>query len=205
MYEDMIHYVKEFLQNADAKAALSSSKFPFRDRFDHTLRVYKWALRINEVEKGDEEILSIAAIFHDVGKWVKNNKPHALVGSEICDTYLRNISYPEAKRTRVVNAIKYHSSKSREDLDLTLEDKILMDADMLDEVGATAVLWDSMATALQKEGSYFKAYQRHVKFFKSLDNHKKYIKTATGAKLYQERLDFLELFIDQLEFELGIK
>lgn len=205
MYEDMLHYVKEFLQSPDAKAALLSSKFPFRDRFDHTLRVYKWALRINEIEKGDEEIISIAAIFHDVGKWLKTDKPHALVGAEICDAYLRIISYPENKRVRVVNAIKYHSTKSRQDLNLTLEDKILIDADMLDEVGATAVAFDSMATALEKEGSYVKAYQRHVKFHKSLEAHKMHLKTVTGAKLYQERLDFLKLFIDQLAFELGIQ
>lgn len=204
MYEEMIKYVKYILQNTDANAVRLCAKFPFRSRFEHTMRVYKWAMRINAAENGDAEILSIAAIFHDAGKGTHSEKPHAVIGAEICEAYLKSIDYPEDRRIRVVKAISLHSSKSRTNLDLSLEDKILMDADMLDEVGALAVLWDSMATALGSEPGYFKAYERHLKFYKNLKNHQRLLKTEEGARLYAERLDFLKLFIENLAYELGL-
>ncbi len=201
MYENMLHYVKDFLEKTSIGAA---PKFPFRDRFEHTLRVYKWALRINEVEQGDTEILSIAAIFHDIGKWVKSDQPHASVGAELCGEYLKAARYPEDKRIRVVNAIRHHSSKSAQDLDLSLEDKILIDADLLDEVGALAIAWDCMATGLEENASYLKACEKLKDVYGQLCKQKPWLRTPTGAKLFQERLDFLQLFIKNLEYELGL-
>ena len=40
---------------------------PFRNRFEHTMRVLKWADRLHKIEGGDFEIIKFAILFHDVG------------------------------------------------------------------------------------------------------------------------------------------
>lgn len=204
MYQDMIEYVRNFFQGNNGIASENSVKFPFRDRFDHTMRVYKWAQRINEKEKGDEVVLLTAAIFHDVGKAIKSDLPHAHVSADICDKYLKEIGFPADKREKVVRAVRVHSSKDEKGLDLTLEEKILMDADLCDEVGATAVLWDCMAVAQEDNPNYTKAYEKHLVICEELKSFKKLLKTATGKKLYNKRFSFLNTFIKELKYELGL-
>ena len=59
---------------------------PFRNRFDHTKRVLKWAKRIHEIEGGDIEIITLAVIFHDTG-W-SEKVDHAQIGAEQAEKYL---------------------------------------------------------------------------------------------------------------------
>lgn len=204
MYEAMIEYVRKYFENHDPLATDLPVKFPFRNRFDHILRVYHWALRINRMEKGDEEVVAVAAIFHDIGKAADDDRPHAIVSAEICEAYLRSDGFSEEKRSRIVETIRMHSSKTMDKSKLTLEQRILMDADMLDEVGATAVLWDSMAVALEENPSYLRAHQRHCEFYAKLKGYKKLLKTGTGKKLYTSRLKVLRNFIKETEYELGL-
>ncbi|MBQ1447897.1 MAG: HD domain-containing protein, partial [Erysipelotrichaceae bacterium] len=52
--DKILKYVEEFFKN----------DYTGHD-FWHTYRVYKSALKINEKEKGDEEIVALAALLHD--------------------------------------------------------------------------------------------------------------------------------------------
>ena len=204
MYQDMIQYVKEFFEHNSPKASNLPVRYPFRKRFDHIMRVYKWAQRINEVENGDEQVLYTAAIFHDIGKAVGGELPHALISAEICEDYLKASSFPADKIEKVLQAVRLHSSKDDTSLNLNLEDKILMDADLCDEVGATAVLWDNMAIALEDAPDYLKAYERHLEYYHKLELLKNQLKTPTGKRFYEERLSFLGRFINELKYELGL-
>ena len=77
-----------------------------------------------------------------------------------------------------------------------------MDADLLDEVGAISVLWDSMATAIEDEASYQRAYYRIKNFYKINKPKIKRCKTEAGRLEYSKRMQLLEDFIFQLEKEL---
>ncbi len=203
MYEDIKKYVEKFFIDGDRFATDSHPRFPFRDRYKHILRVYKWALRINEREKGDRDVVAISALFHDVGKSRKDKRPHALVSADICAAYLEERGYSKSKSKKIIHAVKVHSSKNNPDLKLSLEDKILMDADLLDEAGAISVIWDSMAVAFEPEPTYEKVYERHKIYFEELADSIKYLKTRYGKKLYKERIDFVEQFMKNLAYELG--
>ena len=204
MYEDMIRFVDNYFKKAADSGSSSVEKYPFRNRFDHCMRVYKWAVRINEIERGHNDIVSISAIFHDIGKAHVNDKSHGEVGAAICNSYLSGINFDENLKNKIVHAISIHNYKEDHCINLTLEEKILMDADLLDEVGALTVVWDSMATAIEPDPEYSKVFLRTSRYYEKLKGKSIYLKTDYGRKLYSERLNFLHILIDNLKFELGI-
>ena len=131
--------------------------YPFRSRFEHTMRVYRWAIKLQSKLGGDLDIIVLAALLHDVG-W-DDERPHGEVGAEIAVNYLDSLGVDPQKIAKIGEIIMIHEEKDT-DADLSLECRIVMDADLLDEVGAISVLWDSMATAIEDEASYKRAYYR---------------------------------------------
>ncbi len=204
MHEDMICYVKDFFEKHDEYVTDLPEKLPFRSRFKHVMRVYGWAERILAAETGaDAEVVLIAAIFHDIGKGVDKNRPHALVSAEMCRHYLQEKNYQPDFIERVCSAIRNHSSKSNTDIPMPIEDSILIDADMLDESGALSVLWDSMTVALEKDPSYDKVYKRTIQNYIKSSRSISLFRTSAGKKYYCERIQFIKSFADSLEYEFA--
>lgn len=191
---EMIDYVRREINSGSRESA-----FKFRDRFKHTLRVLKWAERIWEFEGGDLEVIKIASIFHDAG-W-DDEIHHAIVSRNIASDYLNNIDIDERKKEKILEAIKNHSFRDGEK-PLNLESYIVMDADILDEVGALSILWDAMAEGYEKKSSYRSAYERISRYTKELIERKIELKTNAGRRFYEERLEVLENYLNELAFEL---
>lgn len=192
-YTEMMEYVQQEIINSDR-----IERYPFRDRYSHSLRVIKWAERLQKEEGGDLEIITIACIFHDVG-WDKNIN-HSYVSKEIAEKYLVSHGYNSEKLDLVLEAIENHNFRDDEN-EVGLESYIVMDADILDEVGALSILWDSMASMLTENKSYNDVYER-IKYYFDRMNHPERLKTKTGKKYYTERLKVIAQFIKELEFEL---
>lgn len=196
-YDELMNYVKDLMISSSRKIYYS-----FRDRYNHTLRVLKWAERLQEIEGGDLEVIRIAAIFHDVG-W-SDEIPHGTVSKQLADEYLTGINYDPDKKEKVLEAIENHSNRKNAS-GLCLESYIVMDADILDEVGAISILWDAMATTYQENPSYKMAYERIKKFTAEIKGKKDRLKTSSGKKFYEERIKFIDQFLNELEFELNLK
>ena len=77
-----------------------------------------------------------------------------------------------------------------------------MDADLLDEVGAVSVLWDSMATACEDGASYRKAYNRIKSFYSGNKPKIRRCKTEVARLEFARRMKLVEDFLAQLEKEL---
>lgn len=195
-FDELKKYAKELI---DSNSRVNS--YPFRDRFNHTLRVLKWAERLQEIEGGDLEVIRIAAIFHDVG-W-SDSIPHGIVSRQIANEYLSRINYDLDRKEKILEAIENHSNRASVN-GLCLESYILMDADILDEVGAISILWDAMASTYEDKPSYKKAYERIKKFTAKIKERKHVLRTTTGKKFYEERIQVIDNFIKELEFELNI-
>ena len=193
-YAEVIDFVKE-------QTAVNGRppNYPFRSRFEHTMRVYRWAIKLQSKLGGDLDIIVLAALLHDVG-W-DDERPHGEVGAEIAVNYLDSLGVDPQKIAKIGEIIMIHEEKDT-DADLSLECRIVMDADLLDEVGAISVLWDSMATAIEDEASYKRAYYRIKNFYKTNKPKIKRCKTEAGRLEYSKRMQLLEDFIFQLEKEL---
>ena len=193
-YAEVIEYVKKMTSENGRP-----SNYPFRSRFEHTMRVYRWAIKLQSKLGGDLDVIVLAALLHDIG-W-DDERPHGEVGAELAVEYMDSIGIDPETIRRVGEIIMIHEDKDS-DADLSLECKIVMDADLLDEVGAISVLWDSMATACEDEASYKKAYYRITNYYRNNKPKIRRCKTDAARAEYTKRMQLLDSFIFQLEKEL---
>ncbi|HOO55157.1 MAG TPA: HD domain-containing protein [Methanothrix sp.] len=110
-------------------------------RRDHLDRVRRRALKLaRSIPEGeiDLEVLSMAALLHDVDQPYHDKKGHVTRSLEKAEKILRDLGYPEDKRPWVLEAIAEHSSED-ESSQSSLEAKLLFDADKLDGLGAIGI------------------------------------------------------------------
>ena len=191
--------------SAEAQRLIASQtrwSHPFRSRWEHTLRVLRWAERIQACEGGDLEVIRLAVWFHDSG-W-SETLDHALVGAELVETFLRAEGAAPARLEQVAWAVRTHNKRKDSLPDLPLENRIVMDADLLDELGVTTLVWDAMATALEAPAGYRQALERDLAFFNHAKGKLEQLQTSTGVRLYHERLAFWEKCLSHLRYELGL-
>ncbi len=184
---------------------------------EHTERVYKLAMHIGKKENADLEILSFAAILHDIARKEEDESSgkidHAKRGAILAKEILEKYGLPEEKIQKVTRCIethRYRKSKTPE----TKEAKILYDADKLDAIGAIG-----LSRAFSFAGHFgAKVHDKNVDIEKtkeySVDDSAyreylvklRYLKdkmlTAEGKKIAQERHNFMEQFFNRLNKEV---
>lgn len=175
---------------------------PFRNRFDHTMRVLKWAQRIHKVEGGDLEIITLAVLFHDTG-W-SETVDHALVGAELAEKFLSEKDVDPALVARITSAVRTHNKRLETHASLPIENLTVMDADLLDELGVTTLVWDAMATAIGENPGYVRALEKDLEYYERAQGKTNQLKTETGLKFYNERMAIWERCLGHLQYELGL-
>lgn len=138
---DMRTFVREYLaasvRNEDDGGRMRwypwhSSEY----RFNHTLNVVSLAEEIARAEGADLDIVRVAALFHDVSKLDADQEVHAEHGARVAREYLTaRGNYPDRFIDRVCEAIEDHTYQGPV-TDVSLEAQCLIEADLLDKVGA---------------------------------------------------------------------
>ena len=177
---------------------LNRKSQPFRNRYDHTMRVLNWARRIHKIEGGNIEIITLAILFHDSG-W-SDTVDHALVGAELAEKYLLKNNVDPVLVNRITSAAQTHNKRKGSQADLPIENLIVMDADLLDEVGVTTLVWDAMATAIEDRPSYIRALEKDSKFFDRAKGNMLLLKT----EFYNERIAMWEKCLNHFRYEMGL-
>jgi uncharacterized protein len=109
--------------------------------FSHILRVYKNAQIIGQVEGADMRVLLLAALLHDVGSEKKSTSKQDEsegLGKKAMEVFLESIGLEEEAREKVLYAVDVHRF-SKGIVPVTLEARILQDADRLDALGAIGI------------------------------------------------------------------
>jgi uncharacterized protein len=105
-------------------------------RFNHILNVVHLAAEIAREEGANEDVTRVAALFHDIAKLEVDQDLHAEEGARIAREYLQSHGdFPESFVDEVCSAVERHSYQG-ELTDLPLETQCLVEADVLDKVGA---------------------------------------------------------------------
>lgn len=107
MQEEMLQFVKDFIESHDAIGTKLSTRFPFRKLYAHCLRCAHWPRRLAMAEGADVEVAEVSALFHDIGKSVDNTvKGHAEAGARVCDDYLAATDFEDSKREHTVSIVR---------------------------------------------------------------------------------------------------
>jgi len=105
-------------------------------RFNHIRNVVALAEEIAREEGANVDVTRVAALFHDIAKLEVDQDVHAEEGAHIAREYLTSRGeYPETFVEQVCSAVRNHSYQGDID-DLPLETRCLVEADILDKIGA---------------------------------------------------------------------
>ncbi len=198
-----IDFVQEKLRNAEAG----------HDWF-HTQRVWNTAKYINRIEKGNPIVVELSALLHDIADPKFHNGDESLA-LEISENYLKQISVSKSIINEILFIIKHISFKNRNETpeNISLELKIVQDADRLDAIGAIGIartfhfggfrnsfLYDpsqpprlgmSKEEYKKSNGTTINHFYEKLLFLKDMMN------TVTGKYLAQERHEFMLKFLEQ--------
>jgi len=140
-FEEMKAFVHDYLaasvENEDGGGRMRW--YPWHSaeyRFNHIRNVVDLAVEIAEKEGANVDVTRVAALFHDIAKLDAEQDVHAEEGARVAREYLETRGeYPPSFVDAVCDAVRNHSFQGDLD-DVSLESRCLMEADLLDKVGA---------------------------------------------------------------------
>lgn len=197
--------------------AVNATEVDSAHDMSHILRVLGNARKIGNIEGADLEILSIAALLHDIKNYPKGHpeaKKSSLRSAEYARDHLEDLGYPEEKIAIVFDAILNHSY-SRGQVPETLEGKVLQDADRLDALGAIG-LYRCFAVGASSGRPFYcwedpfaengrdlddKTYSLDH-FYQKLFRLPELMQTETGRCIAEQRVAFMQSYVDQLAHEV---
>ena len=195
--DDMIAYVKELLTEYDVTGNLRAKKIGY-SRSEHTMRVYKWARKLYDAypdkSEIDFEVLSIAAVFHDAG-YCRESDNHAKASSEICREYLLGKGYPLSRAELVCDVIARHSDKEAIHGDIPVELVLLLEADMLDDMGAMGLVMDVWMEAVCGDNVTFQSILGHMEKYTLAEMQKNPMRTDEGRRIWEKKKALTEAFV----------
>ena len=171
--------------------------------FDHTLRVYRMAVRIAEEEQADVQRVALAALLHDVDD--RKLSPATYENKDRAVYFLRENGIPEDEIRKIVQIISEVSFSAGNGAPSTMEGMCVQDADRLDAMGAIGI---GRAFAFggtrgrrmhDPEGKDTTSTIQH--FYDKLLLLKDRMNTETGKKLASQRDAYLRGFLDEFYAE----
>ena len=202
-YKDMFNFVEQKL--IDGNGIKSTKPYQtFRNRFEHTKRVYGWAKRImDDLPNVNHEVLLTSAIFHDVG-YSCGKDDHAENSARIFLEYAKENNFEEEFIKQVHYCIINHSHKRfLWDESSTPELILLLEADLLDEEGAMAISWDLMTVGEMIPTDFKEGYDMLMKY--SIRILSQDMMVTPKAKVYwEEKKELVRKFLSAIKQDLFI-
>ena len=197
---------------------------------DHIQRVWQTAMRIAAEEKDvDMDVLKIAVLLHDIARGKEDTDKsgkidHALLGAEIAGEILKQMKYPDETIRKVKHCIQTHRFRSERE-PVSIEAKILYDADKVDSMGAIGVARFYMIAGELREQLYsfvpvdqytaenivggkangrIKELSKHTPNleFEKMKHIPKKLHTVKAREIAAERVKFMAEFFDRLRSEI---
>ena len=217
--DDQFHHLCTFVRGYLKDTAARSKqewvrRFPraAEHRWQHTLNVLRNAEKILVGEGADDDVadvVRVAAVLHDVSMFVCDHSIHGRVSADIAEKYLRQQGYPEEFVARVAQAIDEHGTDfgplpPEEQGDLfSWEGKVVVEADILDKLGASAIADGLLYLGKQEKLSHeCRAALAEGPTMERAAFFKDYLWTETAKRLAEERFGFFVGFLEQLVDEV---
>lgn len=204
---------------------IAAHVIPFLDTSDgahdlaHLLRVWHNAQRIAAVEGGELEVLAAAVLLHDcvaIDKTSSLRTRASALAAERAGTILTELGWDESHIAAVQHAVAAHSF-SAGTVPITLEARVVQDADRLDAIGYIGIarcfytagrlgsvlyqVEDMRSEHRVLDDSRYALDHFRAKLLRLGEN----FQTATGSRLATERTQVIAAFLAGFEAELQIE
>lgn len=202
-YSKIIQFIKKTLEDNDAIVDRRHNLF-FRNRFEHSVRVFKWVKRLSvDFDDFDYDVALTAALFHDVG-YANGQKDHPIESDRIFKEYAKENNFSQDLIDKVSYIILNHSDKGLLKTSKNKEMILVLEADLLDEEGSMGIVWDLLAAGSRNANSYLNA----IDSIKSHSGHilsQDYMVTPLAIKIWDEKKNLVKDFIKQLYEDLFVE
>ena len=188
--------------------------------FDHIMRVYRMAERLQQQEGGDLEIIHAAALLHDAeggAPGSETRKNHHLYSAEFAQRALTGEGWAQERIEAVKHCIRAHRFRGKEEAPQTIEAKIIFDADKLDVLGAIGIVRVVAYATLNHQPTYAEPSSQFLSSGEKMpgEPHSAYheylfklrkiqerLFTATARQLAAERDTYIATFFQRLGDEI---
>lgn len=179
------------------------------EKFSHQARLYALTQEIASsfTEPVDDDVLFGAAWAHDLGVFLghRPSEPEALKRWDStaytvahAGKVLRECGFPEEKVAATIECIRTHEAHGNP---TTVEGTILRDADLLEQLGAVAVMRTTAKIAQDTRFITFTDAARSLE--KALGTVPPQIRLEKTKELAEPRIATLRSFLDSLQWESG--
>ena len=185
--------------------------------FDHVLRVYWTADHLAQLEGADLHIVHAAALLHDAEGAApgegSTRASHQLASADLAARVLKEEGWPAERIAAVQHCIRAHRYRDNSEPPVTLEAKVLFDADKLDVLGAIGAARTIAYATLDGQPFYYppsdkfmhsgqeepgephSAYHEHLFKLRKVGER---MFTAAAKAMAAERLAYLDAFFERL-------
>jgi uncharacterized protein len=175
------------------------------DKFSHQPRLYRLASQLAVGLAHDDDVLYASAWMHDLGVFIghRPDDPNALAAwdwiayaMQKAPALLEQFGFPKAKIPAVLEAIRTHLPSAEP---TTIEGVLLRDADILEQLGAVAIL-----RAVSKVGrdSRFVLFSDSLRVLrKNADELPGKLRLEPARRLAEPRVLFLKAFLAAADAE----
>jgi uncharacterized protein len=172
-------------------------------RFNHILNVVSLGEDIAREEGANVDVTRVAALFHDIAKLEVDQDLHAEEGARIAREYLQSHGdYPESFVEEVCAAVERHSYQG--DLnDLPLETRCLIEADVLDKVGANGAALMLLRMGYESR-DHVDAAEMVGRVLERGQDARDRIESDTAESIAHRRLKRVRWFREWLESEVAV-
>lgn len=170
-------------------------------RYNHILNVVSLAEQIAESENATIDVVRVAALFHDIAKLEVDQDIHAEEGAHIAEEYLRNRGeYPQSFIEQVCRSIEDHSYQGPLS-DVTLEARCLIEADILDKIGANGTALMLLRMGYEAR-THMDAAEMVERVLERGQDARKRVESDTAESIAHKRLVRVKWFREWLELEV---
>ncbi|MFC5970024.1 HD domain-containing protein [Halomarina salina] len=171
-------------------------------RYNHILNVVDLATGIAEREGANVDVVRVAALFHDISKLEADQDVHAEEGARVAREFLQSHSdYPESFVEEVCESIVDHSYQGPLS-DLSLETQCLIEADLLDKVGANGTTLMLLRMGYEAR-THMDASEMVSRVLERGEDAVERIESDTAESIAHQRLKRVRWFQEWLEGEVA--
>jgi 8-oxo-dGTP pyrophosphatase MutT (NUDIX family) len=211
-YMGMLSFVKRKLEEGQTEGenevGMHKTEFGYT-RYEHTKRVLGWAKRLYDATQDKTglryEDLMIAAVFHDVGRGIaqKTGGDHAKAGVPVTRDWLLANGYEPGRAEYIAGLVGAHSGKERmRDPDIDRNLLMLMEADLLDDMGLLGIVMDTLIVRARKEEATFYDCYNHYERYTHPMQHDCPLVTPEGKALWDAKTESTDRFVEQFRKDI---